>query len=202
MPIQSAKVPYSPVLLKDSAAAVIKRTAESKFDQGIGCPWPSSHFPAHLITTPPRCISTTGQRHTALMAASTNSKSALSGRHLAEPTTRVITGAIGMRYRGIYYGRAVVSRRRSLMFSVPTCWFPELTRWISVAGLASWSSVGSRFLKPRLAGDHHREPPRRPQQQGCTAWRGSIVTQFVTQDQRDSIAHSLDLAFCCRGGGI
>jgi hypothetical protein len=45
------------------------------------------------------------------------------------------------------------------------------------------------------ADDHHRAPREGLNDRDVPPEKDPIVTQFVTQDQRDSIAHSLNLLF-------
>jgi hypothetical protein len=75
---------------------------------------------------------------------------------------------VATRHRGIHQGSTVISRRPSLTFSALTCWTSGTRRVdqrrelrITVVALVS-------YPKPQPADDHHREPPRRPQRQGCT----------------------------------
>ena len=77
------------------------------------------------------------------MAASISSKHALGYRHLAEPITTVITGALPRVTEQMHHGSAVVSRRLSLTFSTPELLVLVLAGWISLAARSS-RSLGTR----------------------------------------------------------
>jgi hypothetical protein len=118
-----------------------------------------------------------------------SSKSAPSGWQLAEPITTVITDALPRATEGSAT-RAPSSPPSLSMCSTLTCRFQDVARWISVAGCITVVGLGS-FPKPRPADDHHREPPRELNGRDAPLEKNPIVTQFVTQGHRTSIAHSL-----------
>jgi hypothetical protein len=74
-----------------------------------------------------------------LVAASTKSKSTLSGISGAEHHDDPRPTAT--RHAGIHHGSAAVSRRPSVRFNALTCWFLDLAGQISVAGFVSRSST-------------------------------------------------------------
>jgi hypothetical protein len=127
-------------------------------------------------------------------------KNALDHRHSGEPITTVNTDASARATEG---SATRVPSSSSVFINVQCpldLLILGLARWISVASLASRSSAWSRFPKPQPVNDHHCEPPRRPQRQGCLTWKES--DSHAVSHPRPSRLDRTQYLTCCFSVGV